>query len=95
MLRPRRRLAEQSLEARHFGLRGGEIAHVGRQLLGGQLGAGCLRAEGRVSEALREAIDRLPRSEQLETKLAFVERALGGLAGAIQFLFELVEEGHD
>ena len=64
------------------------------ELLGRQLSAGFLRVIDGVAEALRESIHGLARAKQIEADSTFIERALGRLSRAIQFLTQPIEECH-
>jgi len=68
-----------------------EIAHVRRHFFGRELAAGFLGVKHGVAKSLREAVDGLPSAKEVEADAAFIERALGGLSRAIQFLTEPVE----
>jgi hypothetical protein len=86
-----RRLGQKSFEARDLCLGGCEIGDVRRHLLGRQLAAGLLGVKDRVAEPLREAIHGLASAKQVEADSTFIERALGLLSRAIQFLTEPIE----
>ena len=89
-----RRLGQQRLESPDFRLGRCEIAQVCRELLGRQLSAGFLRVIDGVAEPLREAVHGLARAKQIEADSTFIERALGRLSRAIQFLTQPIEECH-
>jgi hypothetical protein len=86
-----RRVRHESFESRDFCFGRCEIAHVRRHFFGREVAAGFLGVKHRVSESLREAVDGLPSAKQVEADAAFIERALGSLSRAIQFLTEPVE----
>jgi len=60
---------------------------VRRELLATELIARFLGIVDGVPESLREPVDGLSGTEQIKPDAAFVERTLGGLAGAVELLF--------
>jgi hypothetical protein len=76
-------LRNHRFDSRDLGLRGREIFHMGRELLAGELGPRLLRVKDRVPKALREAIDSLPSTEEVEAKPALVEGTLRGLTCSV------------
>ena len=86
-----RRFRDESLEPQDLCFGRCEIAHVRRHFFRRELAAGFLGVKHGVAESLRKSVDGLPSAKQVEADAAFIERALGSLSRAIQFLTEPVE----
>ena len=86
-----RRFRDEGLEPQDLCFGRCEIAHVRRHFFGRELAAGFLGVKHGVAESLRKSVDGLPSAKQVEADAAFIERALGSLSRAIQFLTEPVE----
>ena len=86
-----RRLGQERFETYDFRFGRCEIADVRRHLLRRQFTAGFLGVKDGVAESLSEAVDGLASAKQVEANSTLIERALGRLSRAIQFLTEPIE----